>query len=61
MLHKFNLTQDADKFKAALQYLEDNKGAFKLVLDYSRLRIQAFLFFVHKIGRETQEAKTTIK
>lgn len=61
MLHKFNLSSDSTKFHAALKYLEDNKGAFKLILDYSRLRIQALLFFVHKIGRDSDEAKSTLK
>lgn len=44
-----------------MQYLQDNKGAFRLILDYSRLRIQALLYFVHIIGRETEEAKATLK
>ena len=44
-----------------MQYLEENKGAFKLILDYARLRIQAQLYFVHVIGRETDEAKNTLK
>lgn len=44
-----------------MQYLQENKGAFKLILDYSRLRIQALLYFVHLIGRESEEAKVTLK
>ena len=61
MLHKFYLTKDATKFHAAIQYLQENKGAFKLVLDYSRLKIQALLYFVQIIGRDTEEAKSTLK
>ena len=44
-----------------MQYLEENKGAFKLILDYCRLRIQAQLYFVQISGRETNEAKNTLK
>ena len=30
-------------------------------LDYSRLRIQALLFYVHILGRDSEEAKVTLK
>ena len=61
MIQKYNKSQDAGKFAEAMQYLEDNKGAFKLNLDYSRLRIQALLFHVNKIGRDSSEAMGIIK
>ena len=39
MLQKYNKTKDNSKFEDAMKYLQDNKGAFKLSLDYSRLHI----------------------
>jgi len=61
LLQKFNKSKDPAKFEAALAYLTENKGAFKLILDYSRLRVQALMYFIHIIGPEEEAAKNTVK